>query len=85
MMVRTQISLHSERHAKARARAASHGISLAEYVRRLVDRDLAERPRGADRSVIFDLGASGGADIALGKARMIGEATGAGKRRANAP
>ena len=64
-----------------RARAAALGVSLAEYVRRLVDRDLAERPRGADRSVVFDLGTSQGTDIASEKAHMIGEATGAGKRR----
>lgn len=82
MMVRTQISLDSERHAEARARAAAHGISLAEYVRRLVDQDLAERPRGADRAVVFDLGESGGTDIASQKAQMIGEATGAAKRHA---
>ena len=81
MKVRTQISLDPERHALARARAAAHGISLAEYVRRLIDRDLAEQPRGADRSVVFDLGTSRGTDIASQKATMIGEATGAGKRR----
>ena len=81
MMVRTQISLDSERLAQVRARAAALGISLAEYMRRLVDRDLAERPRGADRSVVFDLGSSRGTDIASDKARMIGEATAAGKRR----
>ena len=81
MMVRTQISLDSERHAQVRARAAALGISLAEYMRRLVDQDLAERPRGADRSVVFDLGTSRGTDIASDKARMIGEATAAGKRR----
>ena len=81
MMVRTQISLDSERHAGVRARAAALGISLAEYMRRLVDQDLAERPRGTDRSVVFDLGTSRGTDIASEKARMIGEATSAGKRR----
>ena len=81
MTVRTQIRLDPERHALARARAAALGISLAEYVRRLVDRDLAEQPRGVDRSVVFDLGTSGGTDIASQKASMIGEATGAGKRR----
>ena len=81
MMVRTQISLDSERHAQARARAAALGVSLAEYMRRLVDRDLAGRPRGAARSAVFDLGTSRGTDIALEKARMIGEATAARKRR----
>ena len=80
MMVRTQISLDSERHAQLRARAAALGISLAEYVRRLVDQDFAEQPRGADRSLVFDLGTSRGTDISSQKSQMIGEATGAGKR-----
>lgn len=82
MMVRTQILLNSELHNRIRARAAGLGISLAEYIRRLVDRDLAESPRQVDPAVVFDLGRSGGTDIASGKGRMIGEATGAGKRRA---
>ena len=81
MMVRTRIALDPERHAQARARAAALGISLAEYVRRLIDHDLAQQLRTADRSVVFDLGASRGSDIASGKARMIGEATGTEKRR----
>ena len=63
------------------ARAAALGVSLAEYLRRLVDRDLAEPPRDVDRSVVFDLGASKGTDIASDKDRMIAEATGSGKRR----
>ncbi len=81
MMVRTQISLDSEIHAQTRKRAAKLGISLAEYVRRLVDRDLTESPRNIDRSIIFDLGTSGKSDIASDKDRMIGEATVAGKLR----
>ncbi len=85
MMVRTQISLDPKRHALARARAAALGISLAEYVRRLIDRDVAERPDEADRSVVFDLGTSRGADIASQKADMIGEATGVRKRGASTP
>ena len=80
MMVRTQISLDAELHSRVRGRAARLGVSLAEYIRRLVDRDLAEAPRKVDRSVIFDLGASGGSDIALNKSRMIGEAFGAAKK-----
>ncbi len=80
MMVRTQISLDAEMHARARSRAAALGISLAEYMRRLAARDLADSPRSVDRSVIFDLGTSQGSDIASQKARMIGEAIGAEKR-----
>ena len=84
MMVRTQISLNSELHTQVRARAAALGVSLAEYMRRLVDRDLAESPRSIDRSIVFDLGASGTSDIASQKDRMIGEATAAGKLRHSA-
>ena len=85
MMVRTQISLDLKRHALARARAAALGISLAEYVCRLIDRDVAEWPGKVDRSVVFDLGTSEGTDIASQKARMIGEATCAGKGCASTP
>lgn len=70
-MIRTQISLDSERHAQARARAAELGVSLAEYLRRLVDRDLAGLPRRVDRSVVFDLGGGAPTDIARNKDRMI--------------
>ena len=81
MMVRTQISLDSEMHAQTRERAAKLGISLAEYMRRLVEQDLAESPRSIDRSIIFDLGGSKSTDIASQKDHMIGEAIVAGKRQ----
>lgn len=55
MLFRTQINLPGEDHRRAKARAAELGISLAEYVRRLIRRDLdAAQPR-ADISAIFDL------------------------------
>jgi hypothetical protein len=74
MMMRTQISFDAEEHKRAKARAASLGISFAEYVRRLVSRDLGkEQPKG-DISVIFGLGHSGGSDIARFKDEYIGEA-----------
>lgn len=79
MMVRTQISIAAQLHTRVRTRAVALRISLADYLRRLVDRDLAEPPRGVDQSAVFNLGASGGADIAGGKDRMIAEAIGAGK------
>lgn len=85
-MVRTQISLDSELHTRVRARAAALGVSLAEYIRRLLDQDLAELPRRIDRSTIFDLGTSETSDIAARKDQMIGEATGSGKlHRSTAP
>ncbi len=77
MMIRTQISLDSERHAQARARAAELGVSLAEYMRRLVDRDVARPARTVDRSVVFDLGGGIPTDIARDKDRMIAEAAAA--------
>ena len=77
MMVRTQISLGSERHAQARARAAELGVSLAEYVRRLVERDLAGPPRKMGRSSVFDLGDGAPTDIARDKDRLTAEAVAA--------
>jgi hypothetical protein len=74
MMVRMQISLPSEQQRRARARAAELGISTAEYIRRLVDRDLGNHGRPADIRSIFDLGDSGGSDIARHKDEYIGDA-----------
>jgi hypothetical protein len=75
MMSRTQVSLHPEEHRLARRRAAEQGISLAEYIRRLVRDDLTGPVRAkVDVSVIFDLGSSGGSDIAKHKDEYIGEA-----------
>jgi hypothetical protein len=77
MMARTQISLDPELQSRARRRAGELGVSLAGYIRDLVARDLA-RPRSlADPSQVFDLGASGGADVARDKDRLIGTAAAA--------
>ena len=80
MMIRTQISLNAEVHTRVRARAGELGISLAEYIRRLVDRDLSQPSRSIDRSLVFDLGSSGRTDIASKKSHMIAEAIAARKR-----
>jgi Antitoxin ParD len=74
MMIRMQISLTPEDHRRARARAAALGISVAEYVRRLLARDLGERSGRSDPQALFDLGDSGGSDVARNKHRYIGEA-----------
>ena len=74
MMIRTQISLDAEVHARLRAKAAELGISFAEHVRRLAARDLGVSPSPGDISVIFDLGGEQESDIAADKDRMIGEA-----------
>lgn len=82
-MMRTQISLDPEEHRLARRRAHELGISLAEYLRRLLRRDLEEpnEPPG-DISVIFGLGNSGGSDIAANKDTYVGEAVAARRNRA---
>ena len=74
MMSRTQIALDPEIQRKARQRASDMGLSLAEYVRRLVARDLGRTGPAANPSVVFDLGASGGSDIAGNKDAMLAEA-----------
>ena len=45
-MAKTQITLETEMQRRARQRASDLGVSLAEYFRRLVARDLA-RPETA--------------------------------------
>jgi hypothetical protein len=74
MMVRTQIALDSEEHRRAKRRAAEQNISLAEFVRRAVRRDLGGegRPR-ADISEIFGLFSSGASDVSENKDRYLGE------------
>ncbi len=82
MMARTQISLDSELQRHARDRASQLGISFAEYVRRLVERDLAGAPRKADPASVFDLGDSGGTDISRDRDDLVGEAVAAEGERA---
>lgn len=74
MVTRTQITLDPEILKRAREKAARAGISLAEYIRRLVDCDLGDQPPAADPSVVFNLGDSGGSDVALHKDAMVREA-----------
>ena len=58
----------------ARRRASHLGISLAEYVRRLVAADLGGDKPAVDPSAVFNLGRSKGSDIARHKDSMITEA-----------
>lgn len=75
MMARTQITLEPEVHRRARQRASDLGVSLAEYLRRLVQKDLGTHQKKADVSCIFDLGRSADvSNIAKDKDRMIAEA-----------
>jgi hypothetical protein len=87
MMARTQITLDPEIQRRARQRASDLGLSLAEYVRRLVARDLGGSRPAAKPALVFDLGASGGtdiatSDIATNKNAMIAEAFASGRRKA---
>lgn len=76
--MRTQIALEPEQHARVKLKAASLGITMAEYVRRLVDRDLGQAGTGADISAIVGIGRSGGSDIASeGTAAAAAEAVAA--------
>jgi hypothetical protein len=74
MMARTQITLEKELQRQARRRAGEIGVSFAEYVRRLVARDLVRPEPKVDLSCVFDLGVSGGSDIAVEKDTMIADA-----------
>jgi len=64
MAQRTQVTLDSEQHRRARQRASELGVSLAEYLRGLVRRDLGGDSIQADVSAILALGDSGGSDVA---------------------
>jgi hypothetical protein len=84
MMARTQIALQPEIQRRARQRASDLGVSMAEYVRRLLERDLGNATAMVDPALVFDLGRSRGSDIARHKDTMIAEAfasKGPGKRR----
>ena len=73
-MSRTQITLEAETQRRARQRASELGVSLAEYFRRLVARDLARPKAAVEVDRIFDLGNSGRSDIAKEKDSMIADA-----------
>jgi hypothetical protein len=81
MKVRTQITLDSEKQKRARRRASELGVSMAKYLRQLVERDINQPEIRPDISCIFDLGSSGGSNIAQNKDAMIGEAVDRSRRR----
>jgi predicted nucleic acid-binding protein len=83
MMAKTQIALETEMQRRARQRANDLGVSLAEYFRRLLARDLARPETAAHVDRVFDLGTSGGSDVASQKDSMVADAfqSTRGKRR----
>lgn len=75
MNARTQITIDPDTQRRAHARAAELGISFAEYVRRLLMRDLGEGKRNADISVVFNLVTNGPeTNMARNKDEMVAEA-----------
>jgi hypothetical protein len=74
MMSRTQITLDPLAHRQARRRAADLGISLAEYLRRLVQKDLGAPRKRVDVTCIFNIGDGGESNVAIEKDQMIAEA-----------
>jgi hypothetical protein len=76
MVVRTQIALDAEDHRRAKQRASEMNISLAEYIRRLVARDLGERRQPVSPQALFDLGRSAGSDVARRKDEYLAQAVG---------
>lgn len=85
MMSRSQISLESEIQRRARKRASDLGVSLAEYIRRLVARDLGSPQEAACPAAAFDLGSSGGSDVARDKTAMVAEAFASRRVKARRP
>lgn len=80
MVVRTQVTLDAEAHRRAKQRAADQEISLAEFIRRAVDRELGGPEPGGDITEIFGLFDSGGSNVANHKDDYIGEAVAAASR-----
>ena len=76
MTVRTQIALDPEDHRRAKQRATEMNISLAEYIRRLVARDVGASPVAARPDAIFDLGESQASDVARHKDEYLADALG---------
>ncbi len=81
-MVRTQIQLTEQQARRLRARAREQGVSLAEMVRRCVDKGLTEEA-DQDREALYDRAArlvgrfvdrKGARDIAARHDRYLDEA-----------
>jgi hypothetical protein len=79
------VTLDPEHHRRARQKANASGVSLAEYIRRLVALDLEEERAPADVSSVFGLFDSGGSDVAAHKDVYLSEAAQARHPRRGAP
>jgi len=80
MKVRVQFAIDSDLKRCATERARESGLTFAEYVVKLAEKDV-ERPKSKTRiESIFDLGSSGGSDIARNKKQMLADAFAARRR-----
>jgi hypothetical protein len=71
-----QVTLDEDQHRRAKRRAATAGISLAEYIRRVVAAALDDEPPTQHTVAdIFDLGRVDSSDIARHKDSYLGRAT----------
>ncbi len=80
-----QVMLDPSDRRRARRRAAESGITLAEYVRRLVRQDLEGWTPEADVVAAIEIDDSGGSDIATYGDRSLGEAVAARFAKTNTP
>lgn len=81
-MVRMQVTLDEEQHRQVRERARASGLSVAEYIRRVVSADLGGVARTpTDVSGLSALGDSGGSDVARHKPDYVAAAIGSALRR----
>jgi hypothetical protein len=75
MNARMQITMDPETRRRAHAKAAQLGISIAEYMRRLVTQDLGGPRPKPDISIFFDVIDEGPpTNIARDKDKLVGEA-----------
>jgi hypothetical protein len=75
MTSRSQITLEPELRRLASTKAKREGVSFAEYVRRVIAKDVGKARPKADISEIFDLDKSAEpTNIARDKDRMLAEA-----------
>lgn len=81
MNARIEICLNSKLKRVAGERARALGISFAEYVRQLIERDLRSRHVVISRADLFDPGSSDGSGVAKNKRAMLSEALASRRRR----
>ena len=72
--MRTQVSMDSELYRLAKKKAADLGISLAEYLRRLIAQDVNGLRGPADPSLVFNLFDSGLSDVSSRHDHYLNEA-----------